>query len=100
MEIDKFPNEDKREKVLSLYSLASPDISFTDGVKDRAAEIRSKSSIRLMDSLYVATAEAGKADAMLTTDDRLIKTCARLNLAVKVMNPVNFLLGMAEGYEK
>ena len=26
MEIDKFPNEDKREKVLFLYSLANPEI--------------------------------------------------------------------------
>ena len=53
-----------------------------------------------MDSLHVATAEAGKVDAMLTTDDKLIKFCARLNLNVKVMNPVTFLLEMAEGDEK
>ena len=100
MEIDKYSNEDKREKVRALYSLASPDIPFTDEIKTRAEELRGKSSIRLMDSLHVATAEAGNVDAMLTTDDKLIKSCARLNLGVKVVNPVTFLLEMAEGDEK
>lgn len=100
MEIDKYSNEDKREKVRALYSLANPDIPFNDEIKIRAEELRSKSRIRLMDSLHVATAEAGKVDAMLTTDDKLIKACARLNLGVKVVNPVTFLLEMAEGDEE
>ena len=100
MEIDKFSNDDKREKVLALYSIATPDIPFTDEIKSRAVEIRSVSNIRIMDSLHVATAEAGRVDAMLTTDDKLIKACARLNLAVRVINPVNFILEMAEGGEK
>ena len=30
MEIDKYSNEDKRGKVLALYSLATPDIPFTE----------------------------------------------------------------------
>ena len=100
MEIDKFSNEDKRTKVLSLYSLAEPDIPFTDEIKKRAEELRSKSSIRLMDSLHVATAEAGNVDAMLTTDDKLIKACARLELKVRVMNPVYFVLEILKGGEK
>lgn len=100
MEIDKFSNEDKREKVLALYSLANPEIPFTDKIKTRAEEIRAKSSVRLMDSLHVATAEAGKVDAMLTTDDKLIKACSKLDLGVQVMNPVTFLLEMAKGDEK
>ena len=53
-----------------------------------------------MDSLHIATAEAGKVDAMLTTDDKLIKACARLNLGVKVLNLVTFLLETAEGDEE
>ncbi|MBR6295110.1 MAG: type II toxin-antitoxin system VapC family toxin [Treponema sp.] len=97
MEIDKFSNADKREKVLALYSLANPDIPFTEKIKKRAEEIRTKSSIRVMDSLHVATAEAGKADAMLTTDDKLIKACSKLVLDVKVVNPITFLLEMAKG---
>ena len=100
LEIDKFSNEDKREKVLALYSIANPDIPFTEEIKNRAEDIRSKSSIRLMDSLHVATAEAGKVDAMLTTDDRLIKACEKLRLGIKVVNPVTFIMEMSKGDEK
>lgn len=57
MEIDKFSNADKREKVLALYSLANPDIPFTEEIKKRAEEIRTKSSIRVMDTLHVAMAK-------------------------------------------
>lgn len=100
MEIDKFSNEEKREKVLALYSLANPDIPFTDEIMKRSEEIRLKSNIRLMDSLHVATAEAGKVDAMLTTDDKLINACTKLNLGIKVINPITFLLEMAKGEEE
>ena len=93
IEIDKYSNEYKREKVLALYSLANPDIPFTE-------ELRAKSNIRLMDSLHVATAEAGEVDAMLTTDDKLIKSCSKLNLSVKVINPIVFLLDMVKGGEE
>lgn len=100
MEIDKFSDDEKREKVLALYSLANPDIPFTDEIRKRSEEIRLKSNIRLMDSLHVATAEAGKVDAMLTTDDKLINACAKLNLGIKVINPITFLLEMAKGEEE
>ena len=36
IEIDKYSNEYKREKVLALYSLANPDIPFTEEIKKRA----------------------------------------------------------------
>ncbi len=97
MEIDKASDDDKRTKVLSLYSLANPEVPFSDTIKNRAEEIRSKLNIRLMDSLHVATAEAGKADAMLSTDDKLVKACSKMKLDVRVMNPVTFLLEMAKG---
>ena len=100
IEIDKYSNEYKREKVLALYSLANPDIPFTEEIKKRAEELRAKSNIRLMDSLHVATAEAGEVDAMLTTDDKLIKACSKLNLSVKVINPIVFLLDMVKGGEE
>ena len=53
-----------------------------------------------MDSLHVATAEAGEVDAMLTTDDKLIKACSKLNLSVKVINPIVFLLDMVKEGEE
>lgn len=49
------------------------------------------SKIRTFDSLHIAAAEEGKADVMLTTDDKLEKMAENLNLKVKVMNPLRFV---------
>lgn len=97
LEIDNTLNVDKREKVMSLYSLASLEIPFTASVKQRAKELCSISKIKNMDSLHIAFAESGFADIMLTTDDKLIKECSNLNLSIKVINPVIFLLNYVRG---
>ncbi len=100
MEIDNFTDDDKRNKVLALYSLADSVIPFTEEIKNRAEEIRSKSNIQIMDSLHIATAEIGKADVMLTTDSKLIKASAKIDLNVRVINPVTFMLETAKGDEE
>ncbi len=100
LEIEKSINEDKREKVIALYSLAHPDIPFTEAIRNRAEELRSKSSIRLMDSLHIAAAETGGAEYMLTTDDKLRKSCEKLYLNTKVINPVTFMIEVVIGDEK
>lgn len=48
------------------------------------------SKIRTFDSLHIATAEEAKADVMLTTDDKLERMAERLELKVRVMNPLKF----------
>ena len=37
MEIDKASDDDKRTKVLSLYSLANPEVPFSDTIKNPPA---------------------------------------------------------------
>lgn len=59
-------------------------------IKERAKEIRGQSKIKTFDSLHIASAEAGEVDVMLTTDDKLEKMADRLDLKVKVMNPLKF----------
>jgi len=49
-----------------------------------------------MDSLHIASAEAGHADVLLSTDDRLIRACKKLDLDVRVMNPVSYLAEVIE----
>ena len=48
------------------------------------------SKIRTFDSLHIAAAEEAKADVLLTTDDKLEKMAEKLELKVKVMNPLKF----------
>lgn len=51
-----------------------------------------EANIKTMDAFHIAYAEAGEIDYFLTTDYRLIKSCEKLALNFKVVNPVNFLL--------
>jgi hypothetical protein len=95
-EISRLTDEEKKEKVLDLYSVAKEEIVYNKIVRDRADELLKRTDIKAMDALHVASAEYGNADIMLTTDDKLIAACSRGSLKVPVMNPVLYLLGGAE----
>ena len=80
----------KRERVKELYKVIDIHILYTEEIKKRSQEIMSQSKIRTFDSLHIAASEAAGADVMLTTDDRLEKMASRIDLKVKVMNPLRF----------
>ena len=88
LEMDRMHDIVKRERVKELYKVADLRIMYTEEIKKRSQEIMSQSKIRAFDSLHIAAAEA--ADVMLTTDDKLEKMAARIDLKVKVMNPLRF----------
>lgn len=52
----------------------------------------------VFDALHIASAEAGRADFFVTTDDRLLRRAVRLQevLQVKVVNPVTLLLEVTD----
>lgn len=56
-----------------------------------AEQLREQSSLKLLDSLHVALAEQSSVSVLLTTDERMIRTCQTLELKLRVMNPIDFL---------
>lgn len=90
LEIERMYDEVKKQKVKSLYKIADVRVCYTEGIKERSKEIMKISKIRTFDSLHIAAAESAKADIMLTTDDKLEKMAERLELKIKVMNPLKF----------
>lgn len=75
-----------------LFHFAVRDIVRYDlSVKKRAKQIRAGSNIKEMDSVHLASAEAAGVNVFLTTDDRLIKACAKIPLPYRVLNPVIYL---------
>ena len=56
---------------------------------DMAKDIVYKSSIHELDALHLASAIIAGVEVFLTVDDKLIKACDKLNLNIKVTNPVN-----------
>lgn len=90
LEMERMSDVVKRHRVQELYKVVVETVSYTEEVKKRAKVIMAKSEIRTFDSLHIAAAEAAKADVMLTTDDKLEKMAMKLELGVKVMNPLKF----------
>jgi predicted nucleic acid-binding protein len=91
-EMNNINDEHKKEEVKLLYNVAKEKVQYTGDILSRSIEIKTNTSIRSLDSLHIACAESGMADVMLTTDDRLEKACAKLDLKVRVMNPLKFIV--------
>lgn len=89
MEISMISDIKKLSKVRKLYE---PDehIDISQSILDRAKELQAISTLHDMDSSHIAAAEAGHADAFLTVDDRLIRSCKGLD-TIRIVNPVEFL---------
>ena len=90
LEMERMHDAAKKQKVKELYKAADLHINYTENIKKRSKEIMVLSKIRTFDSLHIAAAEEAKADVMLTTDDKLEKMAEKLELKVRVMNPLKF----------
>lgn len=90
LEITRMSDENKKRKVLDLYKAADIHISYTSQIRKRSEEIASISKIRTFDSLHIAAAEEANADVLLTTDDKFEKMAEKLDLRIRVVNPLRF----------
>ena len=88
-EIGQDPDSERVRRVGSLADLARRRIEVSEAVTDRARNLE-RAGLRGLDALHVASAEAGEADLLITTDDRMLRRSrrARLALAVRVVTPV------------
>lgn len=95
VELLKMKNVDKLKKVQQLLSLATASIILDDNIDQRSQEIE-KLGFGLYDSFHIASAEIGKVDILLTTDDRLLKLATRYvnYLNVVILNPIIWLMSV------
>jgi predicted nucleic acid-binding protein len=93
LEISKIPDEDRKQKVILLSSILKMNIPIDDEIISRAKELN-KVGFKSFDAYHIACAEKGQADALLTTDDHLLKkaTSQRKLLKVKIENPLKWLM--------
>lgn len=92
-EIAQTPDAERRQRLSVLASLATTRAIVTKQVESRALELAGL-GFKAYDALHIVCAEAGNADILLTTDDRLIRKAAMHNsmLQVRVQNPILWLL--------
>jgi predicted nucleic acid-binding protein len=75
-ELSQMPDNERREKVGLLLTLASSHISLTSAIERRAMELADW-NIAPLDALHLASAEGAQADYFLTTDDDLLRKAGR-----------------------
>ena len=87
-EVDADPDSERRSRVKSVMEHVHYTLSV--GVKEEArAEELEGLGFNHYDALHIACAESGRADVLLTTDDRMLRLAKRRqsHLRVRVENP-------------
>jgi predicted nucleic acid-binding protein len=82
---------EKLENVRALCAVAVERVALTNEAVERAAYFK-QNGLRDLDSLHLAVAEISHADVFLTTDDKLLRAANRLDVKIKVSNPVTWLM--------
>ena len=96
VEIANNPNLRKREATRDLLNSAHEIVLV--GPTERLRSINLESlGFKPLDALHIACAESGRADILLTTDDRMLRLAKRhdAQLRVRVENPYIWLQEMA-----
>lgn len=93
LEISKIPDDDRRCKVIILIGSKHTSVTVNDSIENRAKELE-KLGFKSFDALHIACAENGKADILLTTDDKFLGKALqnRSTLKVRVENPLRWLM--------
>ena len=83
-----------KQRVMNRYlQMATIKQQVNDIIKQRAKQLEQQ-GVKAIDALHVACAEAVNSDYFITCDKRLINRCQEL--AIKVLNPVDFILEMED----
>jgi predicted nucleic acid-binding protein len=81
---------DRRTEIARWAQCAVVNVAISDQVSARAQTL-TEAGFGALDAAHVACAEAAACDCFLTCDDRLIRRARRVQLAVRVQNPVEYV---------
>jgi hypothetical protein len=91
-EIDRTRDDDRRKAITNLTAYIGETIYLQIEDLPRLERLRDL-GFRLFDAMHILCAEKGRVDALLTTDDKMIRLATRVSeqLDVRVVNPVDWL---------
>lgn len=93
-EIALHSTPDERETVKLALEMAVEHVPVTDEVVARSNELLT-ASLRNIDALHVAAAEAGRDDVLVTCDDRFLRRARRCQTSVEILSPIEFAQRMS-----
>lgn len=81
------------QKAMERYlQLAEVRQDMNNAIRQRAEDLE-RNGLKALDALHVSCAEASDSQYLITCDKRLINRCS--GLAIKVINPVDFVLELS-----
>ena len=89
-ENSQHPLIDRRTEIARWAHRAVVNVAISDRVSARAQTL-TEAGFGALDAAHVACAEVAACDCLLTWDDRLMRRARRVQLAVHVQNPVEYL---------
>ena len=93
-ELGRTPDTQRRARTQRLLSVARDRVVIGPRESTRAKTLLETHGFQPLDALHLACAETSRADAFLTTDDRLLRTFRRLavgEIPFAVANPLAWL---------
>jgi predicted nucleic acid-binding protein len=92
-ELDQTPDRERLSNIKAMLTVAKIKVLGSQELEVRARELKTL-GFSSYDAVHIASAERGRADVFLSTDDRLIKRAAKITqlLRVPVDNPVPWLI--------
>lgn len=85
------PFLDRKLEVLRLSALCKVRVGPEDEILDLAEDFQRRAKLSSKDAIHLACACHAKGQFFLTCDEALIKRANRLNLEIRVMNPVEYI---------
>jgi predicted nucleic acid-binding protein len=91
-EVSQNPDPERAGRVRQILARCVSRVDVTEAVAARARELE-QTGLRGLDALHVAAAESAGVDALVTTDDRMLRRDARAGgrIAVRVLRPPDAL---------
>ena len=85
------PFPDRKIEALRLARLCQRKIGPEQAIYDQAKQFQQQEQLSAKDAIHLACAVYAKADLLITCDDRFLKQAQRLNLQIKIVNPVDYV---------
>jgi predicted nucleic acid-binding protein len=96
-ELAQTPDLERQKNVTAILAIAKIKVKSSQFIEQRSIELQ-KLGFSGYDATHIASAERGRADIFLTTDDRLLKRAQKnANLiTVRTDNPVQWLIEVTQ----
>lgn len=93
LELEQTPDLERLKNVKMILSIAKIKVISSQFIDQRSKELQGL-GFTAFDATHIASAEIGKANVFLTTDDRLIKRVRKHAplIVVKTDNPISWLI--------